>query len=49
MARTEITWRKYRREELRYASNLMDAELALIAPLLLPASPPARDRSAIGC
>ncbi len=41
MAWTEITRRKYRRDGLRYASHLMDAEWALIEPLL----PRARDLS----
>jgi transposase len=44
MAWTEITRRKYRREGLRYASHLTDAEWALIAPLLPPASPLGRPR-----
>jgi len=39
MAWTEITRRKYRRDGLRYASHLADAEWALIEPLLRPASP----------
>lgn len=39
---TEITRAHYRREGLRYASDLTDAEWALIAPLLPPA--PARGR-----
>lgn len=39
MAWTEITRRKYRRDGLRYASHLTDAEWALIEPL---APPPAR-------
>lgn len=34
MAWTETTRRQYRRDGLRYASNLTDAEWALIAPLL---------------
>ena len=34
MAWTEITRRKYRRDGLRYASDLTDAEWALIEPLL---------------
>ena len=44
MAWTEITRRKYRRDGLRYASHLMDAEWALIEPLLPPASPLGRPR-----
>jgi transposase len=44
MAWTEITRRKYRRDGLRYASNLTDAEWALIEPLLPPASPLGRPR-----
>jgi transposase len=44
MAWTEITRRKYRRDGLRYASDLMDAEWALIEPLLPPASPLGRPR-----
>jgi hypothetical protein len=39
MAWTEITRRKYRRDGLRYASDLMDAEWVLIEALLPPASP----------
>ncbi len=35
MAWTEITRRKYRRDGLRYASHLTDAEWALIEPLLI--------------
>ena len=34
MAWTEITRRKYRRDELRYASDMTDAEWAIIAPHL---------------
>jgi putative transposase len=34
MAWTKITRRKYRRDGLRYASDLTDEEWALIAPLL---------------
>ena len=34
MAWTETTRRQYRREGLRYASDLTDAEWALIAPLM---------------
>ena len=44
MAWTEITRRKYRRDGLRYASDLTDAEWALIEPLLPPASPLGRPR-----
>jgi putative transposase len=44
MAWTEITRRKYRRDGLRYASHLTDAEWALIEPLLPPASPLGRPR-----
>jgi transposase len=44
MAWTEITRRKYRRDELRYANDLMESEWALIAPLLPPASPLGRPR-----
>src|SRR5580704_5084964 len=34
MAWSEITRRQYRREGLRYASDMTDAEWALIAPLM---------------
>ena len=44
MAWTEITRRQYRREGLRYASDLTDAEWALIEPFLPPASPLGRPR-----
>ena len=44
MAWTEITRRKYRRDGLRYASDLTDAEWALIEPLLPPASQLGRPR-----
>ena len=44
MAWTEITRRKYRRDGLRYASHLTDAEWALIEPLMPPASPLGRPR-----
>ncbi len=44
MAWTEITRRKNRRDGLRYASHLTDAEWALIEPLLPPASPLGRPR-----
>lgn len=38
MGWTETTRRQYRREGLRYASDLTDAELALIEPLMPSAS-----------
>lgn len=44
MGWTEITRRQYRRDELRYASDVTDAEWALIEPLLPPASPLGRPR-----
>jgi transposase len=44
MAWTEITRRQYLRDGLRYASDLTDAEWALIEPLLPPASPIGRPR-----
>ena len=44
MAWTKITRRKYRRDGLRYASDLTDAEWALIEPLLLPTSRLGRPR-----
>jgi transposase len=44
MAWTEITRRKYCRDGLRYASNLTDAEWALIEPLLPSASQLGRPR-----
>jgi transposase len=44
MAWTEVTRRKYCRDGLRYASNLTDAEWALIEPLLPAASPLGRPR-----
>ncbi|WP_042711004.1 transposase, partial [Komagataeibacter europaeus] len=34
MAWTEITRAQYRRDDLEYASDLRDAEWALIAPLM---------------
>jgi transposase len=43
---TEITRRQYRREGLRYASDLTDAEWALIEPLLPAASRIGRPRTA---
>jgi len=42
---TETTRPQYRREGLRYASDLTDAEWALIAPLMPPARPVGRPRS----
>jgi transposase len=45
MAWTEITRAKYRREAVRYASDLTDAEWALVALLLPPASPLGRPRT----
>lgn len=45
MAWTEITRPQYRREGLRYASDLTDAEWALLAPLLPPASRLGRPRA----
>ncbi len=44
MAWTEITGRKYRRDGLRYASHLTDAEWELIEPLLPPAARLGRPR-----
>ena len=44
MAWTETTRRQYRRDGLRYASNLTDAEWALIEPLLPPPAPVGRPR-----
>ena len=41
---TEITRRQYRRDGLRYASDLTDAEWQLIAPHLPPAKPLGRPR-----
>lgn len=41
MAWTEIAWRRYRRDELRFASDASDAEWSLIEPL----SPPSGDLS----
>ena len=43
---TEITRRQYRREGLRYASDLTDAEWALIEPLLPSPSRIGRPRTA---
>ena len=44
MAWTEITRREYRREGLRYASDLTDAEWELLKPLMPPASALGRPR-----
>lgn len=44
MAWTEITRRQYRRDGLRYASDLTDAEWELLRPLMPPASPLGRPR-----
>ena len=44
MAWTEITRRHYRRDGLRYASDLTDAEWALLEPLMPAASPIGRPR-----
>lgn len=44
MAWTEITRRQYRRDGLRYASDMTDEEWALIAPFLPAASPIGRPR-----
>ena len=44
MSWTEITRRQYRRDGLRYASDLTDAEWQLIAPHLPPAKPLGRPR-----
>jgi transposase len=44
VAWTEITRAQYRREGLRYASDLTDAEWALIEPLLPPPAPRGRPR-----
>lgn len=45
MSWTEITRRQYRRDGLRYASDLTDAEWQLIAPHLPPAKPLGRRRT----
>lgn len=45
MAWTEITRRKYVRAGLRYASDLTDAEWALVEPLLPEPSPVGRPRT----
>lgn len=45
MSWTEITRRQYRRDGLRYASDLTDAEWRLIAPHLPPAKPLGRRRT----
>jgi transposase len=44
MAWTETTRRHYRRDGLRYASDLTDAEWTLIAPFLPAASKVGRPR-----
>ena len=44
MSWTEITRRQYRRDGLRYASDLSDAEWQLIEPHLPPAKPLGRRR-----
>jgi len=44
MAWTETTRRQYRREGLRYASDLTDAEWALIEPLIPPPASRGRPR-----
>ena len=44
MAWTEITRRQYRRDGLRYASDLSDAEWQLLEPLMPAASPLGRPR-----
>jgi transposase len=44
MAWTEITRRQYRREGLRYASDMTDAEWSLIEPFMPEASPIGRPR-----
>ena len=44
MSWTEITRRQYRRDGLRYASDLTDAEWQSIAPHLPPAKPLGRPR-----
>jgi putative transposase len=45
MAWTETARRQYCRDELHYASNLTDAEWALIAPFMPAAAPRGRPRS----
>ena len=45
MAWTETARRQYCRDELRYASNLTDAEWALIAPFMPAPAPRGRPRS----
>ena len=45
MALTETVRRQYCRDELRYASNLTDAEWALIAPFMPAPAPRGRPRS----
>jgi len=44
MAWTEITRRQYRRDGLRYASDMTDAEWSLIAPFMPAANPIGRPR-----
>ncbi len=44
MSWTEITRCQYRRDELRYASDLIDAEWQLISPHLPAAKPLGRPR-----
>ena len=44
MSWTEITRRQYRRDGLRYASDLSEAEWQLIEPHLPPAKPLGRRR-----
>jgi putative transposase len=45
MSWTEITRRQYRRDGLRSAGDLTDAESQLIEPLLRPAEPLGRRRT----
>ena len=45
MSWTETARRRYCRDELRYASNLTDAEWTLIAPFMPPPAPRGRPRS----
>lgn len=45
MAWTEITRAQYRRDELRYASDMTDAEWAVVGPLLPGRSPLGRPRT----
>ena len=44
MAWTEITRRQYRRQGLRYASNMTDAEWSLVEPFMPKANPIGRPR-----